>query len=200
MAVPKINMFTLFNKNKVHSSNTLFETLQGIKPYELWRPANQDFCNLIAKNSFVICCGFYRTSTECESDTRWRGFDKSIHGTFEDIRTDTEAEALFSAGTCLNYFAHPDRTTCIGIHRETITGDLYVITASTRSKKDREIIYSVGRIPYIEIQYLSNYDITEWLKESVMKVLDAIGYEYPSDFYFDESFLHSHGVTRYIKY
>ena len=63
-----------------------------------------------------------------------------------------------------------------------------------------EIIYSVGRIPYIEIQYLSNYDITEWLKESVMKVLDVIGYKYPSDFYFDENFLHSHGVTRRIKY
>ncbi len=199
MAVPKINMFTLFNRNTVRASNTLYETLQGIKPYELWRPANKDFCNLIANNSFVICCGFYRTSTECESDTRWRGFKLSIHDTYENIRSDTEAE-VFSVGHYFNYFAHPDRTTCIGIHRETITGDLYVITASTRSKIDHEIIYSVGRIPYTEIQYLSNYDITEWLKESVMKVLDVIGYEYPSDFYFDENFLHSHGVTRRIKY
>lgn len=192
-------MFTLFNKNKVHASNTLYETLQGLDPYELWRPANQDFCNLIANNSFAICCGFYRTSTECESDTRWRGFNLSIHDTFESIRSDTEAE-VFSAGRYLDYFAHPDRTTCIGIHKETVSGDLYVITASTRSKKDHEIIYSVGRIPYIEIQHLSNHDITKWLTESVMKVLEVIGYKYPSAFYFDASFLHSHGVTRRIKY
>lgn len=192
-------MFTLFNKNKVHGANTLYETLQGLDPYELWRPANQDFCNLIANDSFAICCGFYRTSTECESDTRWRGFNLSIHDTFESIRSDTEAE-VFTAGRYLDYFAHPDRTTCIGIHKETVSGDLYVITASTRAKKDHEIIYSVGRIPYIEIQHLSNHDITEWLTESVMKVLEVIGYKYPSAFYFDESFLHSYGVTRRIKY
>lgn len=191
-------MFELLRDN-VHPAKYLHNVLKGLKSFELWTPANQDFCNLISKHSYTICCGFYRTSTECESDTRWRGFKLSIEEAFR-IKSEAEGDDEIPIGYYMReWFAHPNKTTCIAICMEPESRDLYVISLSTNAAKG-SITHSIGKIPYAYIQYLTNSEITEWLKESIMKVLDKIDYHYEADFYYDEHFFHSHGIDRYIKF